>query len=98
MSWSFSDDADLTERQEDFARRHPRDTQRGWEYPLQEEALEMSASDKAKPIGREMFGNDEPPGVHCICGYRGSADELLEEEDEETLYCPICRTASWEWD
>ncbi len=41
MPWSFDEDADLIERQEDFARRHPRDTQRGWEYPYEDGREEM---------------------------------------------------------
>lgn len=29
--------------------------------------------------------------VACACGYRGSMYELLCIEEDETLWCPVCR-------
>lgn len=68
----------------------------------------MSAGPNAKPIGKENWtdekGNPVPPerlpSFTCEhgCGYQGTADELLGEENEDTLYCPVCGTAGWIWD
>ena len=32
------------------------------------------------------------------CGYRGHGSELLCVDDSETMWCPICKTAGWEWE
>jgi hypothetical protein len=37
----------------------------------------------------------------CIgCGYKGTAGELLTEPEgnNQTLWCPQCRGATWVWD
>jgi hypothetical protein len=34
----------------------------------------------------------------CECGWHGSSFELLCHADNETLWCPQCRTAAWIWD
>lgn len=53
----------------------------------------MSASKEAMPVG--SFQVRVP--VFCQCGWEGDVSELLAEDDEDTLYCPQCDTASWMW-
>jgi hypothetical protein len=38
------------------------------------------------------------PTFTCDCGHHGRADELLAEDEESTLWCPVCTTAGWIWD
>lgn len=41
---------------------------------------------------------DKLPRFVCqACKFEGRADELLAEDDNETLYCPRCETADWIW-
>ena len=59
----------------------------------------MSAGNKAIPLIKENpEWKDKLPSFTCeSCGYQGNGHELLCEEDETTLYCPVCRTAAWVW-
>lgn len=54
-----------------------------------------------EPLGAEGWtcAVKDLPKFKCNgCGYSGRADELLAEDDNETLYCPICETADWIWE
>ena len=54
-----------------------------------------------KPLGTKGWSVpvEELPYFVCqACGYKGRADELLGEDDNETLYCPRCETADWIWE
>ena len=58
----------------------------------------MSAPDNAYRI--DKFGGDDISHikVSCPCGWHGHLGELLGVDDEETLWCPWCRTAAWTYD
>jgi len=69
----------------------------------------MSAPKNAKPIGADGWqdadGNLMTVGrvkkemrVTCFCGFKGHIGQLLcsKDDDEETLWCPQCRTSGWE--
>jgi len=59
----------------------------------------MSAGENAIPLIEENKNwRDQLPGFTCSCGYSGKGHELLCEEDETTLWCPVCGTAGWIWD
>ena len=67
----------------------------------------MSAGPKAKPIGKEGWENSDGnpttdlPAFTCqeeSCGYKGTADELLVEDDDDNMYCPVCGLMYWIWD
>lgn len=70
----------------------------------------MSAGPNAKPLGfknwqldgKELSEEEAKETARlwvfdCECGYVGSVNELLAEDDNDTLYCPKCRTAAWFW-
>ena len=60
----------------------------------------MSASDHAVPLYEEN-AESKTAGLSdfkCLgCGYKGKAGELLCVKEEDTLWCPICRTSGWVW-
>jgi len=59
----------------------------------------MSAGKNARPLIEENpEWKDQLPSFTCDCGYSGLGHELLCEEDETTLYCPLCGLAAWIWD
>ncbi len=53
-----------------------------------------------KAIGKKGWSVpvDKLPRFVCqACKFKGRADELLAEDDNETLRCPRCKTADWIW-
>ena len=59
----------------------------------------MSAGKNAIPLYSENpEWMNELPTFICICGFRGKGHELLCENDDDTLWCPSCKTAVWAWD
>jgi len=58
----------------------------------------MSAPDNAISLAEE---NPNWKKRHlkfkCSCGYIGHMSELLCVDDDETRWCPICRTSGWVW-
>lgn len=67
----------------------------------------MSASNKAKPLGKEGWLNQDGsqadpeklPAFTCQeCGHQGKAYDLLAEEDDDNMYCPGCGLMNWIWD
>jgi hypothetical protein len=54
---------------------------------------------KAVPIVEECPQHkDQLPDFICEeCGYSGKGHELLYEDGNTTLYCPVCCTTSWVW-
>ena len=57
----------------------------------------MSAPPEAKPLG-EFRGFESWTFTCGNCGHKGTADELLETDDMDILWCPICHQVTWEWD
>lgn len=69
----------------------------------------MSAGPNAKPIGEKGKWTDGKGNLMPMekvkefrfkcneCGNTGNVTELLEEDNESTVWCPLCGTASWEW-
>lgn len=67
----------------------------------------MSAPKDAKPLGTAGWHDKDGkpvdpktlPKCKCQgCGWRGSVTELLGTDDDETMWCPQCGTASWVYD
>ena len=60
----------------------------------------MSAPDNAIPLKEENPDwAGQLPGFHCpACNYSGMGEELLCTDDDDTLWCPMCRTSGWIWD
>ncbi|KKM17255.1 hypothetical protein LCGC14_1677560 [marine sediment metagenome] len=58
----------------------------------------MSAGKNAIPLieGNKKW-KDKLPGFICNCGYSGKGHELLCEDDDTTMWCPMCETAGWIW-
>lgn len=43
--------------------------------------------------------DEEFPYVTCRCGWKGPGGHLLGVDENETLWCPQCRTwGNWTWD
>ena len=61
----------------------------------------MSAPDNAHTLRDEGYYKDDVfldnDLIICDCGYEGTAGGLLCVDDEETLWCPQCKTAGWQW-
>ena len=59
----------------------------------------MSAGKNAIPLSEENpeWLKTDIPDFKCDCGYIGKGHELLVEEDNDTMYCPMCTTAAWIW-
>jgi hypothetical protein len=58
----------------------------------------MSAGEKAVPLVEENPDwEDQLPNYVCDCGSYGKGHDLLCEEEETTLWCPVCGTAGWQW-
>lgn len=66
----------------------------------------MSAPKNAYPIGKPARDGGKPeeieslkeiPNFECICGHSGLGELLLGVDDEDTLWCPSCRNATWTW-
>jgi hypothetical protein len=67
----------------------------------------MSAPGNAKPLGTGGWDNEDGTimtdkevkkiKVVCQCGWKGHAGQLLGVDDEDTLWCPRCRTIGWEY-
>lgn len=67
----------------------------------------MSAPSNAEPLGlkgwvgkngqvvSEEKARRLSPRCWCTCGWHGQQYELLAVDEEETLWCPQCRTAAW---
>lgn len=71
----------------------------------------MSAPNHAKALGlanwRDEKGKDmtsqkarkKLPKVKCQgCGWSGGIWELLAVDEEETMWCPLCKTSGWIYD
>lgn len=60
---------------------------KGWCHPVTGQSLSIEQAKESLPRYR------------CECGHTGIAGELLEDgDDNDTLYCPVCRTAAWVWE
>lgn len=67
----------------------------------------MSAPANAYPIGKPARDSGDPkeiaklkelPNFKCGgCGHVGRGEDLLGVDDENTLWCPQCRGATWYW-
>jgi len=70
----------------------------------------MSAPEHAKPVGtggwrnaddsllsKEEVEADPAFQVICQCGWKGHVGQLLGVDEEDTLWCPQCRTIGWEY-
>lgn len=59
----------------------------------------MSAGPNAIPLREENpeWGGLDLSDFKCECGYTGKAYELLVEPDNDTMYCPVCKTTAWIW-
>jgi len=66
----------------------------------------MGAPAHAYPIGKPTRDSKDPsqiaklkeiPDFVCQCGHRGLGEHLLGVDDEETMWCPVCRNATWTW-
>jgi len=66
----------------------------------------MSAPNNAEPLGTQGWQNKDGtpcnikdlPKVRCeSCRWKGTVCELLgvDPEENQTMWCPRCRTASW---
>jgi len=62
----------------------------------------MSAPKHAEPLGLDGWIDQKTgkecdksdfPKVKCECGFRGGVWELLGVDEEDTMWCPRCRTA-----
>ena len=59
----------------------------------------MSAPENARPIGKPPNDSEDLPTFECMgCGYKGGGEELLGVDDQETMWCPICKTSGWVWE
>lgn len=59
--------------------------------------FEPTAPSRAKSL--KDYGNepdDDEPEVACQCGFHGILNDLLAIEEDETLWCPRCKT--WAYD
>jgi len=54
----------------------------------------MGAPEDSYRIG-DYFDKPLKWRVECCCGWKGVVDDLLGVDDEETLWCPQCRTTGW---
>lgn len=67
----------------------------------------MAAPDHAYPIGKPARDGGKPeeiaaveslPEFQCLgCNHVGKGEHLLGVNDEETMWCPRCRTSGWVW-
>lgn len=62
----------------------------------------MSAPDDAYVLQEGCDGptNMKPftiPVVCESCGWKGTWGALLGSDDQETIWCPMCRVAAWVW-
>jgi hypothetical protein len=70
----------------------------------------MSAPKDAKPLGAGGWRNEDDSlmteeevradpafRVVCRCGWKGHMADLLAVDEEDTLWCPQCRTIAWEY-
>ena len=60
----------------------------------------MSAPEQAKPLGLKGWENKSQgqTKVKCQgCTLHGKLGDLLSVDDDETLWCPQCRSSAWIW-
>jgi len=62
----------------------------------------MSAPETAYPIGPVLYDSEgrevsrrKQANVVCTCSWRGKFGDLLGTNNEETLWCPQCKTTGW---
>lgn len=67
------------------------------------ESQMMSAPEYAEPLGEDGWNCslDELPTVTCEeCQWNGSVKDLLgvDPDENEMMWCPVCRQATWVYD
>ena len=59
----------------------------------------MSAPDDAITLGEESSGWKKVDlNFTCFCGHKGRVSELLCVDDDETVWCPVCKASGFTWD